>query len=304
MARRTLRSAAQLVQSAGRGKDTVLAHIMPEEAALLKALGGRGSRNPKTGLLEFEAPDADSGVSTGGMSGMGTDADSTENDNQGNAGNSANDGDPAGYGDMTGVNAVNEGFNDANGYSDDSVTDMIGNFFGYRKNRSVAYAPKSFSPTSFFSSPAMTVAGMLAPQPFGLAIGLTSGFMTGNPVGATLGAVGGLGRGGFSLAAGALSGINSLSSLADDELGIGPGSIDDALGTSNGLASRSKSSGSTTSKGSGSLGGDNESASRALASKNNTPTPIAAALAEEPYSYTPRVFSQLNVRRAGLRRIA
>ena len=43
-----------LLQAHGRGKDRVLAHITPKEAALLKARGGRGSRNPKTGLLEFD----------------------------------------------------------------------------------------------------------------------------------------------------------------------------------------------------------------------------------------------------------
>jgi len=46
---------AKLLQSKGRGKDTILAHITPKEAELLKKLGGRGSRNPETGLLEFES---------------------------------------------------------------------------------------------------------------------------------------------------------------------------------------------------------------------------------------------------------
>ena len=45
---------AQLLQSKGRGKDTILAHITPAEAKRLKAAGGRGSRNPATGLLEFD----------------------------------------------------------------------------------------------------------------------------------------------------------------------------------------------------------------------------------------------------------
>jgi hypothetical protein len=45
---------AELLRSKGRGKDTVLAHITPKEAALLKKRGGRGSRNPDTGLLEFD----------------------------------------------------------------------------------------------------------------------------------------------------------------------------------------------------------------------------------------------------------
>ena len=68
---------AEMLRSKGRGKDTVLAHITPQEAALLKKRGGRGSRNPDTGLLEFDdsdtgfggmeiAYDPSSSVSTGG----------------------------------------------------------------------------------------------------------------------------------------------------------------------------------------------------------------------------------------------
>lgn len=49
-----VRKIAALLQSKGRGRDTILAHITPREAALLKARGGRGSENPETGLLEFE----------------------------------------------------------------------------------------------------------------------------------------------------------------------------------------------------------------------------------------------------------
>lgn len=49
-----LRQIAALLQAQGRGRDTVLAHITPQEAALLKSRGGRGSINPATGLPEFE----------------------------------------------------------------------------------------------------------------------------------------------------------------------------------------------------------------------------------------------------------
>jgi hypothetical protein len=45
---------AEMIRSKGRGKDTILAHITPKEAALLKKRGGRGSRNPDTGLLEYD----------------------------------------------------------------------------------------------------------------------------------------------------------------------------------------------------------------------------------------------------------
>jgi hypothetical protein len=45
---------AEMIRSKGRGKDTMLAHITPREAALLKKQGGSGSINPDTGLPEFE----------------------------------------------------------------------------------------------------------------------------------------------------------------------------------------------------------------------------------------------------------
>jgi hypothetical protein len=45
--------AARLVASQGRRGDTMLAHINPQEAQLLKALGGAGTINPRTGLHEY-----------------------------------------------------------------------------------------------------------------------------------------------------------------------------------------------------------------------------------------------------------
>ena len=51
---------AEMLRSKGRGRDTVLAHITPKEAALLKRRGGRGSINPQTGLPEYEDVDFES----------------------------------------------------------------------------------------------------------------------------------------------------------------------------------------------------------------------------------------------------
>ena len=48
-----LHEAAQKLQRAGRNDDTMLAHITPEEAMLLKSRGGEGSINPATGLPEY-----------------------------------------------------------------------------------------------------------------------------------------------------------------------------------------------------------------------------------------------------------
>jgi hypothetical protein len=49
----TLPALAQVIQSKGRGPDTILAHITPKEAERLKRDGGAGTINPDTGLPEF-----------------------------------------------------------------------------------------------------------------------------------------------------------------------------------------------------------------------------------------------------------
>jgi hypothetical protein len=48
-----LKSKAQELAQYGRNGDTMLAHITPQEAQLLKSMGGSGTINPDTGLPEF-----------------------------------------------------------------------------------------------------------------------------------------------------------------------------------------------------------------------------------------------------------
>jgi hypothetical protein len=50
-----LENAAEMIRRRGRGDDTVLAHITPQEAGILKLLGGSGTINPNTGLPEFKS---------------------------------------------------------------------------------------------------------------------------------------------------------------------------------------------------------------------------------------------------------
>lgn len=50
-----LARAVQQVKAAGRGGDTMLAHINPREAAMLKAMGGSGTINPNTGIVEYKS---------------------------------------------------------------------------------------------------------------------------------------------------------------------------------------------------------------------------------------------------------
>jgi len=52
-----LRKIARLLQDKGRNGDTILAHINPREAALLREQGGAGTINPETGLPEFYTDD-------------------------------------------------------------------------------------------------------------------------------------------------------------------------------------------------------------------------------------------------------
>jgi hypothetical protein len=48
-----LKQIAKQLAGKGRGGDTMLVHITPKEAKMLKASGGAGTINPDTGLLEF-----------------------------------------------------------------------------------------------------------------------------------------------------------------------------------------------------------------------------------------------------------
>jgi hypothetical protein len=48
---------AQHMKNQGRGEDTMLAHISPKEAELLRSKGGIGTLNPETGLPEFNILD-------------------------------------------------------------------------------------------------------------------------------------------------------------------------------------------------------------------------------------------------------
>jgi hypothetical protein len=53
MAEGGLADVAKYLASQGRNGDTMLAHITPAEARLLKAMGGSGTINPRTGIREF-----------------------------------------------------------------------------------------------------------------------------------------------------------------------------------------------------------------------------------------------------------
>ena len=77
-----IREMAALLRGMGRGGDTILAHINPQEAMLLDAVTDGGSINPVTGMPEFfmdEFGDQEAlGIGEPGESGYGTDPNTGE----------------------------------------------------------------------------------------------------------------------------------------------------------------------------------------------------------------------------------
>lgn len=64
---REIRLAGKFLASQGRKGDSLLVHVGPREAKVLKALGGAGTKNPVTGLLEYYGgTEAEGGADEGG----------------------------------------------------------------------------------------------------------------------------------------------------------------------------------------------------------------------------------------------
>ena len=77
---RSLYRMGQKLAKYGRGQDSVIAHITPKEAELLKRMGGAGTRNPITGLLEYRGGGMGGGndpadPGSGGMGGSDAESD-------------------------------------------------------------------------------------------------------------------------------------------------------------------------------------------------------------------------------------
>lgn len=97
---------ARALAARGNHGDTVLAHINPQEAALLKARGGVGTQNPRTGLLQFWEDGGGAGNSAGADSGH-----QGNGNGGGNNGGNSNGGDGnQGSGGYTGTHASGPGF--------------------------------------------------------------------------------------------------------------------------------------------------------------------------------------------------
>lgn len=94
---KTLRDAVKVVANAGRGQDTMLAHINPREARVLRSLGGSGVINPRTGILEFDDGGGDGGGDGDGGGGWGGGASNLDRTISGLQGTGGWAGTPGGY---------------------------------------------------------------------------------------------------------------------------------------------------------------------------------------------------------------
>jgi hypothetical protein len=111
----------EFIAKQGRNGDTELAHVNPQEKALLEALGGAGTRNPTTGLREYYAgADPGGGYGEGGWGGAPGSATSAD-------GGAAGYGDTGGYGNIDGDYLSGAGTPQP---AEKSWGEMAGDFFG------------------------------------------------------------------------------------------------------------------------------------------------------------------------------
>lgn len=90
-----LKQMGELLSKFGVHGDTVLAHISPQEAKVLKAMGGEGTKNPKTGLVQFYDSDGlgnnDGGGASDGFGGNDGGTDAGNESSSGPTGTAPND---------------------------------------------------------------------------------------------------------------------------------------------------------------------------------------------------------------------
>lgn len=209
------RTLAQMMMGMGRNGDSLIAHISPREAMVLKMMGGSGTVNPATGMLEFWD---DGGNDPGGVGGNAGSTGAGEDSSMG--------GDPSveGYGNIDPDAAQT----DTMSYSDDLgaiLSDMeaqagrnntiaegfMANPMGYLGAAavntgkgimdSIGNATLNDIPPSlaipFFGLPgyALAAAAQGKAKDAGLATGATLGGVVGGPLGAAVGGLAGYGIG-------------------------------------------------------------------------------------------------------------
>jgi|SRR5882724_3863955 len=219
-----LRHAAKLLERMGKRGDTVLAHLNRREVALLKAHGGAGDRNPRTGLLEFdsesggEGPGAEGGHGGGGdTGGPGTgSSDSSAEGGQAEGGGGNRTGGPGGTHGTQGVADVGVGAMGPGpgvSFSGPSPASLVGNMAAGLAGLGI---PNSISSIATGGKSVATMAAERA--------GLSSTPMGTVSFGGTPGNVG-PGAGIFGGGGGGLSGIGGAFSGSQGNFGGGQGSV-------------------------------------------------------------------------------
>lgn len=151
-----VKKAAGLLSNMGRGGDTLLAHINPREAALLKAAGGSGAINPKTGLLEFDDDGGDGGDGGDGDGGDGGDSGRGDGGIGGGLGGFGGFG-LGGSGGLGGIGSVggfgNPGFGGISGFGS-GFGNGIGGSGGGQQSRATGFRGYSLNADGTLSGPA------------------------------------------------------------------------------------------------------------------------------------------------------
>lgn len=141
-----LREVGPTLAHKGRRGDTLLVHLDPVEAETLKAAGGSGAINPRTGLREFE-DDAGNGNPGGGHNGDGAAS------NGGYGGGSSSASGPSGPGDNDGGYTSNYAGHMGFGFSTPDPTSISG--FGMQDKNTIGPGGNMES----FASPAGALTG-------------------------------------------------------------------------------------------------------------------------------------------------
>lgn len=196
-----LKMAAQKLAKDGVHGDTILAHIGPQEAALLKQRGGAGTINPRSGLPQFYdtggGSDAEMGKDMGGVDGTGK-----GNGGQGDMGTTGGDGKYGGASDGT---------------ADAASAAAHGGFFGGIKDALSGYLGQNAPPD----------AQTLGPNPMSAQPNSDtySGFLGSNGAIGLAGLAGSMAMGPFGgmLAKGAVAGLQGRSAADVATAALGPG---------------------------------------------------------------------------------
>lgn len=157
---------ARMLGAMGRGNDSLVAHITPREALMLAAMGGSGTTNPYTGMLEFDDGGGDGGGGDGG-GGDGSDGGGSDSGGGGEEGGGSSEDSGPGEGPGAGPDAA-AAVSDAIGAGFGPESSGYGNQGGPGPNASVGMSAADPEGTS----QAANMSTATAAQQAGLGVGI------------------------------------------------------------------------------------------------------------------------------------